>query len=608
MKALKKKFNDCTIRKKLIILLCVVGFIPVILLSVSISVDAYRSVRENKLMDMENSMKLACASVNNQVTLCEQMIQYFVYDQNLIHFLECSPEEKSDRYGYYQELRESISALQYQNLAIQSVTIYSEGIQHSFGAETKPLDEMKKEAWYTEDMKNGTWKVDDDTHELVAIYKIPSYSGLESYAVARTNMDLMFQSLDQLETGESSVVVYGNSEIWSKGFDGTEETTQILPGKEEQQSVKQQEHTEQSSVKQQENTDYSFVKQSKNTDTADGDSRALWGESRADRGIQIEGKIIDLGLKVVYSQPRSAIQVISWKMLVGIVVQIGLCFLIIVFLGRRLADYISRPIELLTAEIQTVDEDRLTPDITSDRKDETGILIRSYHHMMKRIEELIQENYKTRIAQKEFEMKALQAQINPHFLYNSLSIINWKAIEAGEGEISQITLELASFYRTTLNKGKTMISIRMALENIRAYLHLQLWMHDDDFQVHYEIDEDTYEYMIPSLIFQPFVENALEHGLDIKDDPDHQLWICVSQDETAVYVKIRDNGVGMDAGTLEHILEYQAKGYGVKNVNDRMILHYGPEYGVKMESEPDVGTAAILTFPKKNDEKGGQTE
>lgn len=586
MKALKKKFNDCTIRKKLIILLCVVGFIPVILLSVSISVDAYRSVANNKRMDMENSMKLACASVNNQVTLCEQMIQYFVYDQNLIHFLECSPEEKIDRYGYYQELRESISALQYQNLAIQSVTIYSEGIQHSFGAETKPLDEMKKENWYTEDMKNGTWKVDDDTHELVAIYKIPSYSGLESYAVARTNMDLMFQSLDQLETGESSVVVYGNSEIWSKESDRTEESTQILPGKEEQPSRQQ----------------------SKNTDTADGDIRALWGESRADGGIQIEGEITDLGLKVVYSQPRSAIQVISWKMLVGIVVQIGLCFLIIVFLGRKLADYISRPIELLTAEIQTVDEDRLIPDITSDRKDETGILIRSYHHMMKRIEDLIQENYKTRIAQKEFEMKALQAQINPHFLYNSLSIINWKAIEAGEDEISQITLELASFYRTTLNKGKTMISIRMALENIRAYLHLQLWMHDDDFQVHYEIDEDTYEYMIPSLIFQPFVENALEHGLDIKDDPDHQLWICVSQDEEAVYVKIRDNGVGMDAGTLEHILEYQAKGYGVKNVNDRMILHYGPEYGVKMESEPDVGTTAILTFPKKNDDKGGQTE
>lgn len=112
---------------------------------------------------------------------------------------------------------------------------------------------------------------------------------------------------------------------------------------------------------------------------------------------------------------------------------------------------------MLTEEIQNVDENRIETKINIERKDEVGILIRSYNHMIKRIQDLIQENYETRIAQKEFEMKALQAQINPHFLYNSLSIINWKAIEAGEEEISNITLALSSFYRTTLNKGNTMI-------------------------------------------------------------------------------------------------------------------------------------------------------
>ncbi|MEI3340603.1 MAG: histidine kinase [Eubacterium sp.] len=151
--------------------------------------------------------------------------------------------------------------------------------------------------------------------------------------------------------------------------------------------------------------------------------------------------------------------------------------------------------------------------------------------MMKRIQELIQENYETKIAQKEFEMKALQAQINPHFLYNSLSMINWKAIEAQETEISHITLTLSSFYRTTLNRGKTMTSIRNALDNIRAYLELQLYMHDNDFTVHYDVDESLYEYEIPLLIFQPFVENALEHGLDIKEDGDRQIWIQVGRNQ-----------------------------------------------------------------------------
>ena len=197
-------------------------------------------------------------------------------------------------------------------------------------------------------------------------------------------------------------------------------------------------------------------------------------------------------------------------------------------------------------------------------------------------------------------MKALQAQINPHFLYNSLSMINWKAIEAGEDEISQVTLALSAFYRTTLNKGRTWISLRLALQNIQAYVQLQLWMHDNDFKVHYDVDEKLLDYELPSLIFQPFVENALEHGLDIKEDPDHQIWFRIWEetDSGVIYVSIRDNGVGMDADTLAHVLEYHALGYGVKNVNDRMKLSFGETYTIQIKSEQGKGTEVLLHFPK----------
>ena len=102
--------------------------------------------------------------------------------------------------------------------------------------------------------------------------------------------------------------------------------------------------------------------------------------------------------------------------------------------GKKIAKYLSRPLEELTEEIQSMDEMNIQATVHSNREDEMGILINSYNHMMQRIQELIRENYETQIARKEFEMKALQAQINPHFLYNSLSMINWKAIEAGEEE------------------------------------------------------------------------------------------------------------------------------------------------------------------------------
>lgn len=553
----KGKFYDFTIRKKLIILLCVAGFVPVILLGVYISMNAHQTVVTNRKADMTNSLKLACVSVDNQMLVCEQMMRYFVYDQNVIDFLECSPEKKTERYGYYQKLREAVSALQYQNLSMSSVTIYSQGILQSFGTETQPLSLLMEEPWFQEKMKDGRWIIDSDAGEIVTLYKIPSYSGLESYAVVRAEMDTVFQSFLQLAAETYGVSVYREEEIWSAA--GKECT-----GRSGEEIFSQED-----------NNSY----------------------------ICVEERIDNLDASVIFFQDKSNIPVISTNMLIRILIQIAVCLVIILLLGQKAADYISRPLELLTKEIQEVDENKIGTEIYSERKDEVGILIRSYNRMMKRIRDLIQENYEIRIARKEFEMIALRAQINPHFLYNSLSIINWKAIEAGEEEISNITLALSSFYRTTLNKGDSMISVRMVLENIQAYLKIQLSMHDDDFRVNYDVDEGTMDFLIPTLILQPFVENCLEHGLDVKEDPDHQIWIHIYQDRKAVYAEIRDNGVGMDEETLAHVLEYKAKGYGVKNVNDRMTLLYGEEYGIQIRSRQGEGTSILLTFPKDQEEK-----
>ncbi len=558
MKKLRQRFNNLTIRKKLIVLLCLVGFFPVALLGVYIVVNSHKAVVTNRKEDMSNSLKLACASVNNQMAICEQMMRYFVYTPNVSRFLECNPEEKTERYGYYQELRSAISALQYQNFTIQSITIYSQGISQAFGNEAKPLALLEEESWFDRDLKEKQWYIDGKTEKMINLYKIPSYFKVESYTVVRIDKNTLFQGLSQLTVGNSGVsVYYDGEEIWSVVSGNTQERNE-------------------------------------NSDSFQRNKNAY---------IWTEEEIENLGVTVIYFQPKDNIQMISWEMLVGILLEITICLVIILILGWKFSNYISKPLELLTFEIQNMDENEIVMELESEQEDETGILIRSYNQMMKRIRELIQENYETRIAQKEFEMKALQAQINPHFLYNSLSIINWKAIEAGAEEISHVTLALSSFYRTTLNKGNTMISIRMALENIQSYLKIQLLMHDDDFKVHYEIDKDTFTYMIPSLIFQPFVENSLEHGLDVKEDLDHQLWICIRQDKQYVYVEIRDNGVGMDAETLEHILEYKAIGYGIKNVNDRMILHYGKAYGIHIESWPDKGTNVMLRFPKNHEGK-----
>lgn len=543
MSRLKQFFHKLSIRKKMLTILCLVGMLPVLVLGISLGINSYRTVLKYREKDMTNTLQQACGIVDYQMYACQQMMNYFVYNQDVINFLECDPTKKTQRYELYQEVSNTIGALKYQNLIMESVTIYSEGIRQSFGNETHPLKDLYKESWYRDGIRDKEWVFDKNTLDLISIYKIPSYSGIESYVAVRTDIPTLFESLNQLAVEQYGVHVQTqNDEIWN--FSGKKCTDK--------------------------NGIYVSFRENKKD--------YLW----------VQQDLNQMDATVTYFQKKSNISPFSGRAFLMIAVQVGACLICIILLGRRFAKYLSRPLEELTEEIQSMDEMNIQATVHSNREDEMGILINSYNHMMQRIQELIRENYETQIARKEFEMKALQAQINPHFLYNSLSMINWKAIEAGEEEISQVTLALSAFYRTTLNKGRTWISLRLALQNIQAYVQLQLWMHDNDFNVHYDVDEKLLDYELPSLIFQPFVENALEHGLDIKEDPQTDL----------IYVSIRDNGVGMDTDTLAHVLEYHATGYGVKNVNDRMKLSFGEAYTIQIKSEQGKGTEVLLHFPK----------
>lgn len=543
MSRLKQFFHKLSIRKKMLTILCLVGMLPVLVLGISLGINSYRTVLKYREKDMTNTLQQACGIVDYQMYACQQMMNYFVYNQDVINFLECDPTKKTQRYELYQEVSNTIGALKYQNLIMESVTIYSEGIRQSFGNETHPLKDLYKESWYRDGIRDKEWVFDENTLDLISIYKIPSYSGIESYVAVRTDIPTLFESLNQLAVEQYGVHVQTqNDEIWN--FSGKKCTDK--------------------------NGIYVSFRENKKD--------YLW----------VQQDLNQMDATVTYFQKKSNISPFSGRAFLMIAVQVSACLICIILLGRRFAKYLSRPLEELTEEIQSMDEMNIQATVHSNREDEMGILINSYNHMMRRIQELIRENYETQIARKEFEMKALQAQINPHFLYNSLSMINWKAIEAGEEEISQVTLALSAFYRTTLNKGRTWISLRLALQNIQAYVQLQLWMHDNDFNVHYDVDEKLLDYELPSLIFQPFVENALEHGLDIKEDPQTDL----------IYVSIRDNGVGMDTDTLAHVLEYHATGYGVKNVNDRMKLSFGEAYTIQIKSEQGKGTEVLLHFPK----------
>lgn len=206
---------------------------------------------------------------------------------------------------------------------------------------------------------------------------------------------------------------------------------------------------------------------------------------------------------------------------------------------------------------------------------------------------------KNKIALKEFELKALTAQINPHFLYNSLSIINWMAIRSHQKEISKVTLSLSMFYRTALSKGQDMVTVDNCIQNIRAYLDIQLVMHDNDFQVIWVIDPEVKGDIVPKLLIQPVVENALEHGLDMKEEGEKILKLIFVQDGTDVLLAVEDNGPGMEQKEADKLVTYQASGYGLKNVNDRIKLLYGDSYEIRVLSKVGEGTRVEMRIPRK---------
>lgn len=225
--------------------------------------------------------------------------------------------------------------------------------------------------------------------------------------------------------------------------------------------------------------------------------------------------------------------------------------------------------------------------------------------MMDEINRLIEEVYENKIALKEFELKALTAQINPHFLYNSLSIINWMAIKSRQKEISRVTLALSTFYRTALSKGADMVTVENCIRNIEAYLEIQLIMHDNDFKVEWKIDQEVQQELVPKLILQPVVENALEHGLDVKEEGEKILRLSFFADGSDVVIRVDDNGMGMEQEQAKKLITYQAKGYGLKNVNDRMCILYGEEYAIRILSQVGKGTRVEMRIPgkEKKDEK-----
>lgn len=313
--------------------------------------------------------------------------------------------------------------------------------------------------------------------------------------------------------------------------------------------------------------------------------------------ILIRDNIVTTGWNLYYYSPVSSVTIDVNDIAFATMIIVLSCFGILILMTFVFSNTFVKRINKLNQQIKIVEDGNLKIEVYSNSRDEIGGLSNSFGKMLNKINTLIDEVYHSKLVQKEAELKALQAQINPHFLYNALSLINWKAITIDAMEISQLTNNISKFYRTILNGGKNVISVKDEVSNIKCYIQIQLEFHKNSFDVEYIIEDDIYNYHMINMVLQPIVENAIDHGIDHKREGRGKLTIRGYIEYGHIFFSVQDNGPGMEKEKIDAVFLSDEGGYGLKNVHERLKIFFGEKFGISITSEKGSNTCVTIEIP-----------
>lgn len=558
IRSILQKYKDLKYRNKIAILTIVAGLLPVVIIVAYMQTGMIGQLREKETGSMDKSVSQAVENIENQVQIYENLIDYLSYSKDLRNVLNQKESEDYDTYMHYVNIVDPLLEMPLvYHPEIKGITIYSDNIEVAHGTTLVPMSEIKGEPWYKK-LTDGNlleWFVKRGaSHEIVAARKFYGDKDVSAILAMRLDYEKVLEPFSNLLKDNTGGLVFdaGGDVVYSD-YAMDKKYAHMKP-----ESLKYLQKHYTCSKRTMKNTDWTFC---------------------------------------IY-RPEKVITKSAQQLVLRNIPVIGICLVLLVVLSYFFSKRLVSCLEWLTENMNQVHMGFRKVTVYSDSKDEVGTLIRSFSRMMDELNKLISEVYEAKIELQHTEMRALQAQINPHFLYNSLSIINWKAIEAGEDDISRVTLDLSTYYRTSLNRGETLTTVENEINNIRAYLRIQLMMHDNSFTASEEIDQDTFGFRIPKLILQPLVENAIEHGLDPSEKEEKRLSVTVAEHGGRLEFTVRDNGNGMPKEQAKQILGYQSPGYGVHNVYDRIKLLYKEEGTMTVESIEGRGTSVRIIIPR----------
>nr|WP_306806211.1 sensor histidine kinase [Enterocloster bolteae] len=300
---------------------------------------------------------------------------------------------------------------------------------------------------------------------------------------------------------------------------------------------------------------------------------------------------------VPYSDISAQVQSLNHSILLSII----LCNLLILVCLLVVSLAITAPVKKLIEAMREVQQGNFDYRIDNKRSDEMGRLMETFNYMVFKIDMLIKEVYQEKLAQKNAELEALQSQINPHFLYNTLDTINWMLLEKKEYEISGIVVSLGEMMKYAISRSSRTVALREEIRHVSNYLLIQKERMEDKLEYEIDIPHQYESVQVPRLILQPLVENAIIHGIETGGKV--SIRVYEREEDGGCWLEVSDNGAGMDEEQLKRLrdgtteMRMDHRSIGVENVNKRIRLYYGEEFGLMIESRLGEGTVIRFCIP-----------
>jgi two-component system sensor histidine kinase YesM len=550
---MKKYIQNFGFRKKIISICLIVSLIPVLILGLFSVNHVYNVVNDNNKNALSESLHNQEYILTGKISALQNVMDMILWNDGIKKGLVQKYSSNYYLYLFYKNtLDPFISTASYQNDDIDHITLFTSSGVNPHGASVMPLSKAENLPWYklAKKMKHPFfYKSTDNESILYYIGKMYySYNAPETYVCIFINSDSLTSSFMELSSDNYQAVI--TSKSGEKIF--SYPNIDSVP--------------------------------------ADIDDPDIY--------IQDNVWLENPNWNILLYSKRGHISWATNSVLLILLEIILLCIVLSFVFASFLSKIILQRLNKLTITMKEAENGYYVPVTDVQSNDEISFLIHSYNSLITRINHLINEVLKKELDLKKYELKTLQAQINPHFLYNSLSLINSKAIMINQKEISMVAQQLSMFYRTMLNKGKSTTTLQSEIDNLRSYINIQKIMHNDSFDVTYDIDESLLSCTILNFIIQPIAENAIIHGID--SHPDNRrgvLSISCHSDENYIKIKVMDNGPGMTNEECLSILDSHSNGYGIKNVNQRIKLYYGDDSGLEYNSVVGIGTQCIISIP-----------